>query len=794
MYQPKKVAIIGAGPAGLVTAKTLLQNFPPGTFTPVIFEERNEIGGLWPSSRSASTNGQKTSNRESGSAGLVNPQMRTNLSRYTVSFSDLSWESVFDGRYEEVPMFPRAWQVGMYLEKYAERYIPPRVIRLGCKVVETIRLEDGRGWTVFWAVEAERTRQETKSEHFDYLVIASGFFSTPYIPDIPGLSAFSERTVHTSALDTPETINSILSESKTSSGKLLVIGGSMSGAEAASALALHLSSLKHTDSSSTKRLEGYEVHHVCTKPFWTLPTYLPQASLDEPTEDSRLSFLPLDIVLYNLNRRPPGPVEYSFGPLSTELISKMNANFRSILGKDYESCGHVQSNFTHVDKAIDDKPQPTFLAIGNDYAEFIRSKEIAPIIGRVTRINTSLSGSASVDITLPGNKTTTLNDVAAIILATGYKPNTSLSFLPPGVLSELEYDPNDSFLPLILNSKGTTNGNIPDLGFVGFYKGPYWGAMEMQARSLGQAWADAERASGTWFLEAEEREAVRNFRNKDKEHYRGQLPMADYVGFMESFARKLSITSAQPTNSSDRPGIVIPAKYTFHKALPGPGSASSVNGTAKQTEVEATLNSLQTTVNHRNNATSPGLAMAVFRALHGTWKFTRTYYDKTNSQPESNIHGTARFHPRYPSIKEYEKEYLYEETVYEAFQQAPKPAYPSRCIYSLLDPLPRTDGIHIHLWSCEDLNSDNRFSHGLKLSPAQARIQNGERVTGEYTIYANGSKRLDTDRGSPGGVQYKYVFNIKGVAITSWTCKAFHTDPASSESGEGLEVQTSYMR
>ena len=567
----------------------------------------------------------------------------------------------------------------------------------------------------------------------------------------------------------------------------------MSGAEAASALALHLSSLKHADSTSTKGIEGhrgYEVHHVCTKPFWTLPTYLPQASLDEATY--RVSFLPLDLVLYNLNRRPPGPVEYSFGPLSTELISKMNDNFRSILGKDYESCGHVQSDLTHIDKARDDKPQPTFLAIGNDYAEFIRSKEISPTTGKVTRINSSLSGSASVEITLPDNKTMSLNNVAAIILATGYKPNTSLSFLPPEVLSELEYDPNDSFIPLILDSKGTMNRNIPDLGFVGFYKGPYWGAMEMQARFLGQAWADADRSSGVWFLEAEEREAVRNFRSKDKNHYRGQLPMADYMGLMESFSRDLGLPSARSRNSSERPGIVIPAEYTFHKALPGTGNGSSVNGILKQTEVEATLNSLQTTVSHSTNATSPGLAMAVFRALHGTWKFTRTYYNRTSSQTESNIHGTTRFHPRYPSKKEYEKEYLYEEIVYEAFQQASKLAGTSRCIYSLLEPLPRTDGIHIHIRSSENLDSDNQFLRGLKFSTAQASIQNGERVPGEYIIYANGFTE-DTDCSSPGGVcQYEYVFNLEGVAITSWECRIVRTSLASGE--RGLEIRTSYTR
>ena len=133
-----------------MTAKTLLQNFPPGTFHPTIFEKAHEIGGLWLSSRSSSTDGHKIPKRKSDAAGPVPSQMRTNLSRYTVSFSDFSWESVFDGHYDEVPLFPRAWQVGMYLEKYAEQYIPPGVIRLGCKVVETIRLEGERGWTVKW--------------------------------------------------------------------------------------------------------------------------------------------------------------------------------------------------------------------------------------------------------------------------------------------------------------------------------------------------------------------------------------------------------------------------------------------------------------------------------------------------------------------------------------------------------------------------------------------------------------------------------------------------------------------
>lgn len=80
--------------------------------------------------------------------------MRTNLSRFTVAFSDLAWGSVFPG--EDLPLFPTANQVGRYLACYAERYIPRDVLRLGRRVVQTERMaRDGKGlkWTVQWAKE-----------------------------------------------------------------------------------------------------------------------------------------------------------------------------------------------------------------------------------------------------------------------------------------------------------------------------------------------------------------------------------------------------------------------------------------------------------------------------------------------------------------------------------------------------------------------------------------------------------------------------------------------------------------
>src|SRR5947207_1321461 len=127
---------IGGGPSGLVAAKTLLHSHPPCTFDPVVFEQHKTVGGLWPQDKNAID-------------GLVNPEMSTNLSRYTVSFYDLAWESVDLDKgiciKEEVdsthkPLFPKAWQVGRYLEAYKSKFLPETCIRTRTRVVKSERL------------------------------------------------------------------------------------------------------------------------------------------------------------------------------------------------------------------------------------------------------------------------------------------------------------------------------------------------------------------------------------------------------------------------------------------------------------------------------------------------------------------------------------------------------------------------------------------------------------------------------------------------------------------------------
>jgi cation diffusion facilitator CzcD-associated flavoprotein CzcO len=68
---------------------------------------------------------------------MVNPDMCVNQSKHTVSFSDFAWE-------EGKASFPKAWEVGEYLERYRERYGVS--VRLGCRVMRTEVV--GEVWSV----------------------------------------------------------------------------------------------------------------------------------------------------------------------------------------------------------------------------------------------------------------------------------------------------------------------------------------------------------------------------------------------------------------------------------------------------------------------------------------------------------------------------------------------------------------------------------------------------------------------------------------------------------------------
>jgi dimethylaniline monooxygenase (N-oxide forming) len=177
-----RVAVIGAGPGGLVAAKEALEV----GFDITMFEASDDLGGQW-----------YTTASHSG----VWPGMRTNTSRALTAFSDFAVPDTHE-------LHPFAEQIHAYLRAYAETFdVTPR-----------IRFET--------AVRSLRPGWLVNGEPFDAVVVASGRFRTPALP--PGLDSFSGTVLH--AYDYPGA--SFFTDRRT-----LVYGNGVSGHEIASDIA-----------------------------------------------------------------------------------------------------------------------------------------------------------------------------------------------------------------------------------------------------------------------------------------------------------------------------------------------------------------------------------------------------------------------------------------------------------------------------------------------------------------------------------------------------------------------------
>ncbi|MDP3967274.1 MAG: NAD(P)/FAD-dependent oxidoreductase [Nocardioides sp.] len=145
-----KIAIVGAGFAGVSSAKVLTQLGHDVT----VLEKTPDIGGVWSRTRRY-------------------PGLKTQNNKGTYCLSDLKMPRSY-------PEWPSGEQVADYLTSYAEKFGLLPLIRLNAEVTQAVPSAGG-GWDVTTAAG---------TEHFDHLVLASGIFSRPFVPPVEGLADF----------------------------------------------------------------------------------------------------------------------------------------------------------------------------------------------------------------------------------------------------------------------------------------------------------------------------------------------------------------------------------------------------------------------------------------------------------------------------------------------------------------------------------------------------------------------------------------------------------------------------
>ncbi|KAF2502524.1 FAD/NAD(P)-binding domain-containing protein, partial [Lophium mytilinum] len=192
------VIIIGAGWAGLAAARTYVTINPEIDLT--ILDDDTSVGGVWSKSR-------------------LYPGLIADSANGLFEFSDETMVTEKQPKYKLIP----GSQIQSYLWQYAKKWDLTRRIQSDSKVVKAERIgREGsyEGWRLFTAkgdvLECSK------------LIVASGLYSKPYTPDIPGKETFEGLVLHSKELGVS---HQKLATSDVKS--VIVVGGRKSAIEAA---------------------------------------------------------------------------------------------------------------------------------------------------------------------------------------------------------------------------------------------------------------------------------------------------------------------------------------------------------------------------------------------------------------------------------------------------------------------------------------------------------------------------------------------------------------------------------
>lgn len=162
-----QVCVIGAGAAGLVTAKHLLEE----GLSVEVLEKRDGLGGLW--------------YFDQATVGVASSTSATTSKTY-LQFSDFPMR-------DDMPFFPHHSEYLAYLHDYAQHFGLFDVLRFEHEV---LRVEQTTaGWTVTVQHQGQRS---TRS--YDAVVVCSGLHHVPLMPDLPGRETYTGTYIHSSLL------------------------------------------------------------------------------------------------------------------------------------------------------------------------------------------------------------------------------------------------------------------------------------------------------------------------------------------------------------------------------------------------------------------------------------------------------------------------------------------------------------------------------------------------------------------------------------------------------------------
>eukprot|EP00586_Coscinodiscus_wailesii_P021354 CAMPEP_0172507216 /NCGR_PEP_ID=MMETSP1066-20121228/202298_1 /TAXON_ID=671091 /ORGANISM="Coscinodiscus wailesii, Strain CCMP2513" /LENGTH=460 /DNA_ID=CAMNT_0013284689 /DNA_START=204 /DNA_END=1586 /DNA_ORIENTATION=- len=266
------VAVIGAGAAGLATARALTRN---GVGSVTVLEKDNDPGGVW----------RYTKNDESRP---MYRGLRTNLPREVMAYREKPWGGDRIGR-----SYVTHKEVYGYLKEYSKQFSLQKYISYGCIVTQltvnksfpsetALNPSDSPKITLEW--QDDTPSKQKFEQSFDAVCICNGHYASPAFTQIPGLNEnFKGEIMHSVAYDDPSAF-----VGKT----VLCIGGRASGSDLAREISFHAGCVYLSDSAFD--FSGDQGSNVCGNVTW-----LPRTM--EFDEDGGVHFENIQFVLHDVD-------------------------------------------------------------------------------------------------------------------------------------------------------------------------------------------------------------------------------------------------------------------------------------------------------------------------------------------------------------------------------------------------------------------------------------------------------------------------------------------------------------
>ena len=319
------------------------------------------------------------------------------------------------------------------------------------------------------------------TEIFDYLIVASGAYSKPIIPDVKNVYEFNGLVLHSSQFR--------LNDPRTKGKNVLVVGGSTSGVD----LSTHL--VSHSRS----------VYHL----FRRTPFVVPLLWKYKLSQDRYLIF-PYEFILHTRE-------------LNSDCDDReMRQRIKHIMADLFP----FQTSSKCPESLRIGENDELIIVLSDTYIDYVKEGKITPVKSNIEDFDETgvyLNNGCHIPI-----------DV--VIYCTGY--NLGLDYLDRPILEEIKYRPSHRRMPII-TYKSTFIPGYENLAFIGQTTGLCFTGLELQAKWVSEVFSCRLSLPRSEIM----RRYVRDLEKNRDECNRLQYPYGSYVTIIDRIAEEMAFVN-----------------------------------------------------------------------------------------------------------------------------------------------------------------------------------------------------------------------------------------------------------